>query len=77
MVVREGMQLAALGVAIGLVLAAAATRLMASFLFNVSPLDMVTFAGMSLLFLAIAFMSSYLPARRAAASDPLTALRAE
>ncbi len=77
MVVREGMRLAAMGVAIGLVLAAAATRLMASFLFNVSPLDMVTFAGMSLLFLAIAFMSSYLPARRAAASDPLTALRAE
>ena len=77
MVVREGMRLAAMGVAIGLVLAAAATRLMASFLFNVSPLDVVTFAGMSLLFLAIAFMSSYLPARRAAASDPLTALRAE
>jgi predicted permease len=77
MVVREGMQLAGLGVAIGLALAAAATRLMASFLFNVSPLDAVTFVGMSLVFLAIAFMSSYLPARRAAASDPLTALRAQ
>jgi ABC-type lipoprotein release transport system permease subunit len=50
---------------------------MASFLFNVSPLDAVTFVGMSLLFLAIAFMSSYLPARRAAASDPLAALRAQ
>ena len=77
MVVREGMQLASIGVVIGLVLAAAATRLMASFLFNVSPLDWMTFAGMSALFLAIAFLSSYLPARRAAASDPMTALRTD
>src|ERR1019366_10785539 len=61
MVVREGMRLAALGVAIGLLLAAAATRLMASFLFNVSPLDAATFAGMSVLFLGVAFVSSYLP----------------
>jgi len=77
MVVREGMRLAALGVAIGLLLAAAATRLMSSFLFNVSPLDAVTFAGMSALFLGIAFVSSYLPARRAASSDPMTALRTD
>jgi len=77
MVVREGMKLATLGVGAGLLLAAAATRLMAGLLFNVSPLDLVTFAGMSLLFLAIAFVSSYLPARRAAASDPMTALRTD
>ncbi len=77
MVVREGMQLAVVGVVIGLVLAVGATRLMAGFLFNVSPLDGITFAGMSLLFLGIAFLSSYLPARRAAASDPNAALRAE
>jgi predicted permease len=77
MVVREGMKLASIGVMIGLVLAAAATRLMASFLFNVSPLDWMTFAGMSALFLAIAFVSSYLPARRAAASDPMRALRTD
>jgi ABC-type antimicrobial peptide transport system permease subunit len=75
--VREGMKLAAFGVAIGLVLAAAATRLMAGFLFNVSPLDAMTFAGMSVLFLVVAFLSSYLPARRAAASDPMTALRTD
>jgi predicted permease len=75
MIVREGMRLAVLGVAIGLVLAAAATRLMAGFLFNVSPLDAATFAGMSVFFLATAFISSYLPARRAAASDPMAALR--
>jgi predicted permease len=77
MVVREGMKLATLGVAIGLVLAVAATRLMSSFLFNISPLDAVTFIAMSVLFIGIAFVSSYLPARRAAASDPMTALRTE
>lgn len=77
LIVREGMRLALFGVVIGLVLAAAATRLMASYLFNVSPLDLITFAGMSLLFLAIAFVSSYLPARRAAASDPMAALRTD
>jgi ABC-type antimicrobial peptide transport system permease subunit len=77
MVVREGMRLAALGVAIGLILAAVATRLMASFLFNVSPLDTMTFAAMSLLFLCVAFVACYLPARRAATSDPMTALRTE
>jgi ABC-type antimicrobial peptide transport system permease subunit len=77
MVVREGMRLALIGVAIGLVLAVAATRLMASFLFNVSPLDSLTFVGMSLLFLCIAFVSSYLPARRAASADPMTALRTD
>jgi len=77
MVVREGMRLAVTGVAIGLVLAAAATRLMSSFLFNVSPLDSLTFVGMSLLFLGIAFVSSYLPARRAASADPMTALRTD
>jgi predicted permease len=77
MVVREGMTLALLGVAIGLVLAAAATRLMAAFLFNVSPLDAATFAAMSVLFLGVAFASSYLPARRAAGADPMTALRTD
>ncbi|MFI5233005.1 MAG: ADOP family duplicated permease [Gemmatimonadales bacterium] len=77
MVVREGMRLAAAGVAIGLVLAVAATRLMASFLFSVSPLDLLTFVGMSALFLCIALVSSYLPARRAAASDPMIALRTD
>jgi predicted permease len=77
MVVRDGMRLAVAGVVIGLVLAAAVTRLMASFLFNVSPLDLLTFAGMSLLFLCIAFVSSYVPARRAAAVDPMAALRTE
>ena len=75
MVVREGMRLAGTGVVAGVLLAAAATRLIAGFLFDVSPLDGLTFAGMSGLFIVVALVASYLPARRAAATDPLTALR--
>jgi len=75
MVVREGMRLAGTGVVVGVLLAAAATRLIAGFLFDVSPLDGLTFAGMSGLFVVVALVASYVPARRAAATDPLTALR--
>lgn len=77
LMVRDGMRLAILGIVIGLALAAAVTRLMAGFLFNVSPLDVVTFAGMSIVLLSVALFATYLPARRAAAVDPLSALRAE
>ena len=75
MVLREGMRLAGTGVVVGVLLAAAATRLISGFLFDVSPLDGLTFAGMSGLFIAVALLASYLPARRAAAADPLMALR--
>jgi len=75
MVLREGMRLAGTGVVVGVLLAVAATRLISGFLFDVSPLDGLTFAGMSGLFIAVALLASYLPARRAAAADPLTALR--
>jgi putative ABC transport system permease protein len=77
LIVREGLRLAALGITIGLVLSVAAGRLIAGWLFNVSPLDGATFAGMSALFLAVATVASYLPARRAASVDPVAALRAE
>lgn len=77
MVVGEGMRLAGTGVVVGILLAAAATRLIAGFLFSVSPLDGLTFAGMSALFVSVALLASYLPARRAAATDPLTALRSD
>jgi predicted permease len=77
LVVREGMWLAALGVAVGLLLAAGAARLLGSLLLGVSPLDLPTFAGMSLLFVAVALLASWLPARRAAATDPTIALRAD
>jgi ABC-type antimicrobial peptide transport system permease subunit len=77
MVVREGMHLTVTGVAVGLLLAAGATRVLARFLFDVSPVDAVTFGGMSLLFVGVALVASYLPARRAAAADPMIALRSE
>ncbi|MES2176661.1 MAG: ABC transporter permease [Gemmatimonadota bacterium] len=75
MVVRSGMRLTAMGVVIGLVLAMAASRLLVAFLYGVNPLDALTFAATSALLVAVAFLASYLPARRAAAADPLVALR--
>jgi ABC-type antimicrobial peptide transport system permease subunit len=77
MVVLGGMRLAGLGVAIGLLLAAVASRLLVAFLYGVSPLDVPTFLATSLLFVAVALIASYLPARRAAMADPLIALRSE
>jgi ABC-type antimicrobial peptide transport system permease subunit len=67
----------AIGMAIGLVLALGATRLVRSYLFGVSPLDTVTFVAGAALLTAVALMASYLPARRAATTDPVRALRAE
>ena len=77
MVVREGLTLAVLAIAIGLLLAAGAAQAIKGFLFNVDPFDLATFAGMALVFLLIASLASYLPARRAAVSDPVSALKAE
>lgn len=77
LIVREGMMLAATGVLVGLVLAAAAGRLVASWLFGVSPLDGATYLGMSVLLVAVALAAAWLPARRAASLDPLAALRSE
>ena len=76
-VVREGFSLAVLAVLIGLALAAAAARAVEGFLFNISPFDPAAFAGTSLLFLSVAFVASYLAARRTASSDPLAALRTD
>ena len=77
MVVGDGMRLVGLGVLVGLLLAAAASRLIAGLLFGLDPLDATTFAGMSAVFVAVALVASFLPARRAAASDPVQALRTE
>jgi ABC-type antimicrobial peptide transport system permease subunit len=76
-VLGEGMRLALGGVLVGLVLAGISTRLIAGFLFSISPLDAMTFALTALALLAIAFVASYLPARRAATADPQVALRAD
>jgi putative ABC transport system permease protein len=77
LVVRQGMTLAVLGIAIGIVGAFAATRLLASMLYGVAPTDPATFTGVAALLAAVALLACWLPARRAAHVDPTVALRAE
>ncbi len=77
LVVRRGLGLTAAGVVLGLVAAAAVTRYLEALLFGVTPLDLLTFVGVSLLFAAVAAVASYMPARRASQADPMIALRAE
>jgi ABC-type antimicrobial peptide transport system permease subunit len=77
MVLRQGLTLAVAGVAVGVVSALVLTRIMSALLYGVSPTDPMTFAAVSVGLTAIALVASYLPARRAAATDPVEALRAE
>ena len=74
---RHAMLLTGVGVTCGLVAARALTRLMSSLLFGIKPTDPATFAVVTLVLLLSAAVSSYLPARRAAAVNPVEALRAE
>jgi putative ABC transport system permease protein len=75
LVVRHGLRLILLGTVIGLSLALAVTRWLASLLYGVSAHDPFTFLGVPLLLAATALLAAYLPARRATKVDPLTALR--
>lgn len=77
LILKKGMALALVGVAIGIAGAVAITRLMASLLFGVQPVDVLTFAAVSLGVLAVALLACYIPARRATKVDPLIALRYE
>jgi len=75
MVVAQGLRLALMGVAFGLVASFAVTRLIASLLYSVSPTDVVTFTVVPVLLAVAALAASYLPALRATRIDPMTALR--
>src|ERR1051326_4169234 len=75
--VRHGLALAGIGTLTGLVVAAGLTRLMKSVLFGISPMDPLTYAAVPLVLVAATALASYLPARRAAAVDPVETLRAE
>ena len=75
--VRRGLIVVGIGMAIGLGGAVGVTRLMRSLLFGISPLDPVAFTAMPALLAAAAVLASHLPARRAAAVDPVETLRAE
>jgi predicted permease len=77
MVVAQGGFVALIGVAIGIITALLATRVLETQLFGVGAMDVPTFAAMSLVMIAIALLASYVPARRASAVDPMRSLRAE
>jgi predicted permease len=77
MVLRESLALVGLGVVLGLASAWAASRLVATMLFGLSPTDPLTYALVACVLIAVALLAAFLPARRAAETDPMTALRAE
>jgi putative ABC transport system permease protein len=77
LVLRRGLALAAIGIAIGLGAAWGATRFLASVLYETSPYDPATYAGVAIMLLVVAAVACWLPARRAAKVDPIAALRAE
>jgi putative ABC transport system permease protein len=75
LVLRQGLILTAVGIALGLGGAAAATSLLEGMLFGITPLDPATFVAVSLLFGLVATIASYVPARRSTRVDPMIALR--
>ena len=77
MVLRHGLTLAAAGVCCGVVLAAGVSRLMRGLLYDVTPLDPLTFVAVPITLLAVAALASLLPALRAVRVSPTTALRME
>ena len=77
MVLRQGGRVAVAGLLLGLAGAFGLTRLMTALLFEVSPTDPLTYAGVSVVLLGVTFLATDLPARRAARGDPAAALKAE
>jgi putative ABC transport system permease protein len=77
LVIGQGLTLTLLGIAVGIAGALIMTRLIATMLFGVAPADPLTFVGVATMFVLVACLASYLPARRAAGVDPIIAMRAE
>jgi predicted permease len=77
LILRESGTLTICGMVAGLILAAISTRLVASAIYGISPLDPLTYGSVSLVLLAVGLAASYIPARRAAKVDPMVALRYE
>ena len=77
LVVGQGLKLAGIGIAIGVVAAFGLARLMSSLLYGVSATDFETFAGVAILCALVAVLACYIPARRAMRVDPIVALRYE
>ena len=75
MVVRRGLALATTGIVLGLAAALVLTRFVASMLYGVGTRDMITFIAAPLIFLGIALLASYIPARRATRAEPIEAIR--
>ena len=75
LVLRQGLALALIGIAVGLLGAMSVTQLLTKLLYGIPPTDPITFAGSALLLLAVACLACWLPARRAARIDPMLALR--
>jgi putative ABC transport system permease protein len=77
LVTGQGLRLAVIGVGIGSVASFALTRVLRSFLYDVSPLDPITYLSVAAVLVAVSLLASYLPARRATKVDPLIAVRYE
>jgi ABC-type antimicrobial peptide transport system permease subunit len=77
MLTGSGMKLVAIGAALGLLISAAAAQLLSRLLYGVPPLDLATFVAVPVILAAVAFLASWVPARRVTRIDPVGALRAE
>jgi ABC-type antimicrobial peptide transport system permease subunit len=73
----SGIRLVLIGTAVGMALAAAVSWLIAGFLYGIRATDLVTFLAIPLILVAIGAMAAWVPARRAALADPVTALRSD